>query len=344
MSATGQYASFVDLYNGLLNIMRQDTSQSATVIQAKRYINVALQDMHLGTESRFPTPWADRRGSIRTHPHYNTGTVAVTQGSTTITGSSTLWNTANPWSENNMRANLGKVTLAGSPEVYDITAVASDISATIAERSIDEIASNSAYDYFEDEYLLASDFGNLLSATSFDTGQEIDLLDRTLFDALFPRNRVPAKPKHATLVTLGPTSGTDIRPSVIFAPPPDESYIYKYRYTTNHLAISSSGTTATDLSADTDQPIVPLKYRHAIIAHAAFHWYIHKKNDSRMNVMQREYTDIMLRIQADVGVASRRARLQPQLGSYRSAASRPYSNRSRGLKFDMNGEFDRLES
>jgi len=342
MSSTSQYSDFSDLYTGLLNIMRLDTTQTATVTQAKRYINIALQDMHLGTDLRFPTPWAERRDVIRTHPRYNTGTVAVTQGSQTITGSSTLWNTANAWSENNMRANIGKVTLGGSPEVYDITAVASDTSATIADGCIDEVAAASAYDYFEDEYALATDFSNIVSATSFDVGQEVRLMDRTLFRTLYPRNRVPGKPKAATLIALGPSSDATIRNRVRFAPPPDLSYLYQYIYLTTHLAVSSSGTTATALSSDADEPIVPLKYRHCIIFHAAYHWYINKKNDARADTMKAEYTDIMLRTQADIGISDRRVRLQPAVGHYRRSASRPYGMRSRGTKFDFNGEWDRL--
>ena len=89
MPVISQYTDFSDLYTGLLNALRLDTSQTPTVNQAKRYINIALQDMHLGTDQRFPTPWAERNGVIRTRPRYNTGTIATTIGSDTVTGTST---------------------------------------------------------------------------------------------------------------------------------------------------------------------------------------------------------------------------------------------------------------
>lgn len=344
MSSTSQYQDFSDLYIGLMNVMRLDTGQTATASQAKRYINIALQDMHLGTDQRFPTPWAERRGVLRTHPRYNTGTIAATIGSTTLTGTGTLWNTANSFNENNMRANIGKVTIGGSSEVYEITAVASDTSATLSSPAIETIASGSSYDYFEDEMALDVDFGNILSTTSFDEGLEIRLMDRTVFRVLYPRNRIPGKPKAATLIALGPTSDTTVRNRVRFAPPPDSTYLIPYIYLTAHLAVSASGTTATALSADTDEPIVTLKYRHAIMFHAAYHWYLAKKNDPRAGSMKGEYTDIMLRLQGDVGVADRRVSLRPRVGSYRSAASRPYSYRRRGVTYDINGEWDRLET
>jgi len=344
MSATSQYTDFSDLYTGLLNIMRLDTSQTPTVSQAKRYINIALQDMHLGTDQRLPTPWAERRDIIRTHPRYNTGTIASTIGSTTLTGTSTAWNTANDFSENNMRANLGKVTIGGSSEVYDVTAVASDTSCTLADPAIETIAAGASYDYFEDEYALPSDFSNLVGdPTSFDVGREIRLRDRTIFRSLYPRNRIPGKPKAATLIALGPSSDTTVRYRIRFAPPPDSTYLYHFIYLTSHLAVSSSGTTATGLSADADTPIVPLKYRHCIMFHAAYHWYLAKKNDPRAGIMKSEYTDIVLRMQQDVGTADRRVQIRPRMSSYRSTASHPYSFRGRARFYDTTGEFDRLE-
>ena len=343
MSNISQYTDFSDLYTGLLNIMRQDTSQTATVTQAKRQINIGLKDLHLGTEIRFPTPWAERDGIIRTHPRYNTGTIASIIGSKTLTGSSTAWNTANDFSENNVRANKGKMTIGGSVEVYDVTAVDNDTSCTLSPVAIETIASGSSYDYFEDEYPLESDFSNLVGdQVNFDTGREIRNIDSNLFRALYPRNRIPGKPKAATLIALGPSNGVSTNYRVRFAPPPDATYLIRYFYFTTHLAVTAQGETLTDLINDTDQPIVPLKYRHVILWHAAYLWYLTKKNDPRWQAMKGEYTDLMLRIQQEIGPADRRARLQPVVSGYKQHASHPYSSRGRAARFDT-GQFDLLQ-
>ena len=66
MAATTQPTDFSDLYTDLMNRVRADTSVATTETIAKRLINIALQDMHIGT--RFP--WAERDAHLTTHPKY----------------------------------------------------------------------------------------------------------------------------------------------------------------------------------------------------------------------------------------------------------------------------------
>src|SRR3990167_1892418 len=115
MSATTQVTTFSDLYTALEQAVRVSTGITATENQAKRAINMALHDMHLGLDYRLP--WAERRAVIRTQDDYSTGTVTTTKGSTAVTGASTLWNTANDFSVNNARAN-GKIVFGGSRTPY----------------------------------------------------------------------------------------------------------------------------------------------------------------------------------------------------------------------------------
>jgi hypothetical protein len=58
--------------------VREQTSVTATLNQAKAGINTALQDMHIGYGERFPVGGA--QGRITTQTPYTTGTVAITQG------------------------------------------------------------------------------------------------------------------------------------------------------------------------------------------------------------------------------------------------------------------------
>jgi len=93
--------TFLDLFTDLSNRVRIQTGVTASQDQAKRYINTALQDMHIGFGEKFP--WAERNDVLRTHAPYTTGTIAVTIGSAAIAGTSTEWNTANDFGENNVR-------------------------------------------------------------------------------------------------------------------------------------------------------------------------------------------------------------------------------------------------
>jgi len=58
MAATDTPTTFTELYTALLNRVRADTSVTATANQAKRYINIALHDIHIGFGESFP--WAER--------------------------------------------------------------------------------------------------------------------------------------------------------------------------------------------------------------------------------------------------------------------------------------------
>src|SRR3972149_3018111 len=106
MAVTEQPRDFSDLYTLLINSVRGDTSGTATVSQAKRAVNMALYDMHLGLD--YKLPWAERRGVLSTQVPYTTGTVATALARTTVAGASTLWNTHNSFSGKNARAN-GKI-------------------------------------------------------------------------------------------------------------------------------------------------------------------------------------------------------------------------------------------
>jgi hypothetical protein len=381
---------------------------TATENQAKRYINIALHDMHVGQGEKFP--WAERRSKLITKPQYAVGTLSVNRGDTTITGSGTDWNSVNEYNVANMVAG-GKIVIGGTNNVYEISSVASDTSATLTSDFIGTQKSGSitafasginttvtsaahglsdsmtvtitgttnydgaytissvntntfdisaawvsddatgtwttgsvngeSYVYFEDEYALAADFLRPIDQQSFDEGCSIDLVGRTEFRRRYPRNRVPGKPMVGTIIDLGPSGSTAQRPRLRLAPPPSTAEAFPYAYVTANLAVASNGTQATDLSADTDQPIVPLRYRHAIVFHALAHWYRDKKDDARSLEAANEYTQLMLRIISDNEIGSAKPQFRPRVGLYRRRAKRPWGGG--GGRYDLNNRFDRLE-
>lgn len=337
MSATTQPTDFSDLYTDLQNRVRAQTGVTATENQARRYINIALQDMHIGTGEKFP--WAERDAILVTQDDYTTGTVSVSQGGSALTGASTLWNTNNVFGVANMRVG-GKIVIDGGVEVYNISAVASDTAATISSAFTQADVSGGGYAYFEDEYALASDFLRPLDWQFFDRNTEIELIPRREFKMRYPRNKVAGKPLVATIVDK-PFSGstTPVR-KVRFWKPPDDFYSIPYSYVTNNLAVSAAGSEQTQLSADTDEPIVPLQYRHVIVFHALYHWYRDKRDDDRQAAARQEYVDLMIRITGDQEVGRNRPQLRPRLGPYARSAHQPYSRR--GSRYTTGSRFDEI--
>ena len=337
MSATSQMTDFSDLFTSLQNAVRVQTGVQATANQAKAMINDALQDMHIGF--REGLSWAERSADLITHPEYTTGTATINQGSTSLSGTSTLWDTNNNWSEKNMRVG-GKIVIDGGVEVYEIQAVASDTAATLTSAFVQANVSAAGYVYFEDEYALHADFLRPVDFQSFDINGDIELIGRTEFRFRYPRNKVTGKPKVGTIVDH-PFSGntTPVR-KIRFWKPTDAAYQIPYAFITNKLAISSTGTAQTSLSDDADEPIVPLGYRHAIFYHALARWYRDKRDDDRSLEAKAEYTDIILRITGDQEIGRSRPQLKPRVSPYVSRAKSPY--RGRISRYTTGSRFDEI--
>ena len=339
MSSTTQPTDFSDLYTDLLNRVRDQTGVTATDNQAKRYINIALHDMHVGFDYRFP--WAERQGRLIIRPTYTTGTVSITNGDTALTGSSTVWTTTDAYGIANARAN-GKMTINGGREPYVVSSVGGAGSITLSSKFTESTVSGGTYVYFEDEYDLASDFLRPVDAQTFSDECSIDLIPRTEFRRRYPLNSTPGRPRVACIVDYAPSGNTTPIRRVKFYQPSSTAMTVPYTYITSNLAVSASGTAAANLSATTDEPIVPLRYRHAIVLHALYHWYRDKRDDARSGEAKGEYTDLMIRIASDFEVGANRPRIQPRISHYARSAKRPW--RSGGGKYDLNGKFDRMES
>lgn len=322
MSSTSQPTDFSDLYTDLSNRVRITTGVTATATIAKRYINTALIDLHIGYAERLP--WCERRANLITQPTYSTGTLTATKGSTTITGSGTAWNTANDFSITNMRAG-GKLVINGGSEVYEISAVASDTSATLTSKFTQTTVSGASYLYFEDEYALASDFLRPIDLRQFSTPMNIELISRTDFRKFFPRNNVPGRPYCATILDLAFSGNTTPVRKVLFAKPPDIAYTIPYTYATSSLAVSSAGAAQTSLSADADEPIVPLRYRHLIVLHALKEWYRDQKDDDRFVAVTQAFEQGLARMVGDTEIGERKPELQADTAAYARRARRPYA-------------------
>ena len=339
MSETTQYTTFADLYQGLLRRVRVSTGVTATDNQAKHYINVALQDIHLGFD--YKLPWCESQSYLRTKAPYTTGTISASVGSSTFTGSGTLWKTDDSYGVDNAVA-LGKIFASGDPNIYKISLVDNDTQVTLFTKYVGSSAlSASEYTYFEDEYTLASSFLRPVDFQMFSPQMGISLISRSEFRRRYPVVNVSGRPRVACIVdtSISGAHSTPVRRVVLY-PYPDQAYIIPYTYVSSTLAVSTAGSPLTNMSSDTDEPIMPLRYRHAIIFHALSHWYRDRKDDARSQAASAEYQSIMERIVGDHDIATHTtASLQPR-GGYTRSAKNPYSYRGGRRIYDLNDEFD----
>jgi hypothetical protein len=337
MSTSTQVTDYSDLYSSLLEKAREN-STAALIVIAKQYIQQAHMDLYIGNGEKFH--WAERRAYVITHAEYSTGTIAATQGSATLTGTSTVWTTNNAQGQANMRVG-GKLVINGTSNVYEVTAVSGAGTATISPVYSETTASGLTYKYYEDEYALEADFSKPIDARRFDDEGNIRLIGRSEFRRMFLSNKTPGtRIMAATLIDRAPSGNTTPIRKLLVAPPPSDTKVIPYSYVTANIVTSSAGTAQAAFSATTDEPIIPLKYRHVIVLKALEQWYLNRKDDQRAQLAGAEYRELLARMVEDHDIGADRLRLKFNRAQYRMRAKHP---RGRGMRFDYGGRFDRFQ-
>jgi hypothetical protein len=315
MSSDTAPVSFADLKTDLTRRLREvATSGSATEAMVESMLNTANVDIHVSPGATWP--WAMRDDKIITGAPYIEGTVSIAAAArTTVTGASTLWNTAVPGMGFN-NINVGwKVVFQGGPDIYKFSAVTDDTNATLQNRYIGDELTAATYTAFADEYALAADFARPLDLHSFSTNQAIPLIGPMAFRRAFPRNSSLGKPKVATVLdNIGFSGSTAPRTRIVFGPAPNGIYQIPYDYITSYLAVTSAGVAQPQMTADTDEPIMPIRYRHVIVLHALYNFLRDRKNDARTQLVQAEYNHMMGRMKGDFNIGQDKPSLTPRLG------------------------------
>lgn len=336
MSSTSQPTDLTDLRLEFINRMREPTGVTAINTVADRYLNEALVDVHILNPIVQPF-WATRRATILTHAPYSTGTVAIAAAArTTVTGTSTLWNTAVTGMGFNNAQVGGKMVFSGQSDVYEVSAVGSDTAITLLNRYTGAVLTAATYTYFEDEYALAADFGAFVDIRMFSTDLEIPLIGEMDFRRRYVRNSIRGVPRVATFFQKGFLTTTAPRYRVALHPAPNDEIGIPYSYVTTNLAVSTAGVEQAALSATTDEPILPLRFRLALVTKAIEIWLRYYKDDKkRADDTQREYVDIMTRAGGALMIGQDKPQLVVKKGYGRF-------QRRRGRRFDVNDQFDQM--
>lgn len=344
MSATTTPTTFSDLYTDVLNRARialgTTAADTTNTNYAKRYVNQANQDIHIQQN----WPWAERDAVLNTHALYTTGTVDIALASrTTVTGSATVaWTTAVTGMGFNTVRIGGKLRFAGGVDVHVISTIGDATSITLESRFVGTTALDDAsYVYFEDEYALAADFWRPIDVRQFSTALKIPIISRREFFLRHPRNIQTGTPRICTLIERGPSTSVALRPRILFHPVPDIVYNIPYRYITSSLAVATSGTGSINLSADSDEPIVPIRYRHVLVAYALYQWYRDLKDDQRSETVKAEYEGLVARMANDVEPSRDRPKLVPPRRIYLRQTAGPFRTGRR--RYETGSEFDEMK-
>ena len=136
---------FTQIYEDVMKEMRESSVESTVKDKYRRRVNQIYQ---FDVPSRYEWDWLRRQATLSVYKAYQDGTVDATEGSTTITGTSTAWTAAmDGW----------KIKLSGDNTVYAFTYV-SPTSATISPAFLGTTATGQTHTTFQCTYTLPADF------------------------------------------------------------------------------------------------------------------------------------------------------------------------------------------
>lgn len=192
-------------------------------------IQQALSNASLQVQGQYPWPWLYKDALVAVNAPYSTGTVAITSGSTTITGTDTVWLTS--WRYKTLR--IGQID-------YSIASVDSATSLTLAQAPVlDENDSAASYQILQTVYAMPADYApgaeiGLYNMTNMYRARKIPLFTLTQTDIT---NRLLT----SNVWTVYSDYGRDDTNNVYLikiSPPPSTTDQYKLIYRRNPASMA----------------------------------------------------------------------------------------------------------
>lgn len=240
--------TYVKLQNRVLAQLGTDRAADRTL--AKEYINEAGQDVWLAY------PWWERRKSafVACVAPYTTGTVVTTKGSTAATLTGGVWPAA-------AATRPYKFAAGYNGPWYDIATRTNDTVAVLSRVWAETSLAASTYVCYDDRIPLATDVATLNTNDVVLFSSSGSRLQRLSYaeSALLPWATSSGVP--STFNLLPPVSG--VMHLRLGPHTPDDIYNVYYGYLTTH----------TEMSNDSDAPVVPSRLRDALVSGALMRAY-----------------------------------------------------------------------
>lgn len=160
---------------------RIKTTRATTIIQN----NIdQVQDLHIANnifEHQFS--WLKEYGYLNLVPIYETGTVAVTQDSTTVTGTTTVWTST----------HVGWILkIDDADEYYEVSEVGGNTDITLKSAYIGDTDTGLGYTLYKVYYDLASDFDSMRWIKQLVSPARINPAEDLSFQTLSPNDFEPS--------------------------------------------------------------------------------------------------------------------------------------------------------
>lgn len=251
--------TFVDLQNEVSAQTGLDLTDTTNKTNIKRWINFVQQDIL----ARYPWPYMEGRETVVTVPDYTTGTVSITSGTASVSGSGTTFTSA-------MGGGQYFIQFAGENDWYKIKTFGGVTALTLDINYIGTSLTDATYIIRKFFYSLSSAADRIIDIRNWDTPIKLFQVDARTVDDLRP-NPEDTNSSYGYVVWGYDTSGNiQITPY----PFPSDARLFEVRTTLR----------PTDMSGDSDAPSIPNKYAHVIAfgASAIGFMYLRKEDLAQM--------------------------------------------------------------
>jgi hypothetical protein len=211
----------------------------------KTVVKQALNDVLQEVCQAHNFSWLYGDSSFITIKPYDTGTVAVTEGSTTVTGSGTVFTSA----------MVGRKFVCENA-TYRISAFMSPTEITLATNYAGDGGSSLEYKIYQDEYSLAPDVEDIISMRQENNPQRIEKAGIETMDSYYPKRTSFGYPH---IYSITGYDASDYMKVSLYPIPNQARNIY-YRYKKR----------VTEMSSDSDTCVIPLRYRYVLAKGALY--------------------------------------------------------------------------
>ena len=294
MPANIYLENFLDIYSDAMSRAKIPVTNTTKKNDMKTLINERYSDV----SNAMLWKWLVTQGHLDLAAYYNTGTAAVTVGSATVTITTGVVTSA--------MAGRRFMTVAHG-EVYKIASV--DTTANILTLGTEwHGATETAGAYYIDQEIhsLASDFDRMVDVQHAFWPYDVEMVDIHRFREIQSSNiKRHDKPSHSCLIGLD----SDGVMQIAFYPASDDEAI---RLPYDYIKM------ITPLENDTDEPLIPDKFRHILVEGALADYYRdYLRQESIANTHEARYTSLLDRMAKDWQMKEGILRLLPDIPRFR---------------------------
>lgn len=324
--------TFLDIQNA---IMRRAKLEDNSTVRAdiKEKINTSYQDILFKKSYK----WSGANVPFVLKGKYATGTVSVTQGSDTITGSGTAWDeTAHLFS---------KIKVGSVNNPYKIIRVASATSIVMDAPYTDTSTSGLAYTIFKDEYGLPPDLMNIRKLLPPNFAGKRASLPCSPEDMDNKRRQFPFRvgiPEFYTIngqnyynsKTWGTFNiGTDFWEDPFFTNPPrnDNLIVWPGILDTDTIVQIRYSVIPTPMSGDTEEPLIPYYNRAILVYYPLVQYFGQNRDFQTRGIWVSERDALLKKMQSDIETVNDELILMIDRSSNRRRTSALFSTGDRNV-------------